>query len=84
MFTLFEQSLENDSTYLKTVNELTRKEDLMINLFKILFENLSEKSSRNYSENGKLKRLLGLGLIRSRKPITIRKRERMIRFLTSL
>jgi hypothetical protein len=55
----------------------------MINLFKTFFEHLSEKSSITCSKKGKLQHLLGLGLIRSRKPVTLRKRERMIRFLTS-
>jgi hypothetical protein len=56
----------------------------MIELFKTFLNRITEKSSHAYGHHKRLKTLLGLGLIRSRKPITSLKRERMMNFLSSL
>ena len=55
----------------------------MIDILKIIFEKISEKSGISSMHRQNLKSLLGLGLIKSRKAITNKKRERIIKFLSA-
>lgn len=55
----------------------------MIEIIKVIFDRISEKSGISSMHRKNLKNLLGLGLVKSRRSISDKKRERIIRFLSA-